>query len=44
MPLDQVIERSDLLILSTPHQAYKDLDVDVPVVDVWGTLGNGTVL
>jgi UDP-N-acetyl-D-mannosaminuronic acid dehydrogenase len=44
LPLDQVIERSDLLILSTPHSAYRDLNVDVPVVDVWGALGNGTAL
>jgi UDP-N-acetyl-D-mannosaminuronic acid dehydrogenase len=44
LPLDQVVERSELLILSTPHQAYKSLDVDVPVIDIWGMLGNGTVV
>ena len=43
-PLEEVLEHSDLLILSTPHSVYKELDVDVPIVDVWGTLGNGTVL
>ena len=38
-PLDEVIERSDLLILSTPHRVYQELQVDVPLIDIWGTLG-----
>jgi UDP-N-acetyl-D-mannosaminuronic acid dehydrogenase len=43
-PLEEVVERSDLLILSTPHREYQGLQVDVPLIDIWGTLGNGTVL
>jgi UDP-N-acetyl-D-mannosaminuronic acid dehydrogenase len=40
LPIDQVIERSDLLILCTPHAAYRDLDMrGKPVVDVWGFWG-----
>ena len=36
-PLDEVIARSDLLILCTPHDAYKAVDLkDKPLVDVWG--------
>ncbi|HET6843655.1 MAG TPA: UDP-glucose/GDP-mannose dehydrogenase family protein [Candidatus Angelobacter sp.] len=36
-PLDEVIERSDLLILATPHSAYKGLDLrGKAVFDVWG--------
>jgi UDP-N-acetyl-D-mannosaminuronic acid dehydrogenase len=42
--LEEVIEQSDLLILSTPHQAYQGLRTEKPLIDVWGTLGNGTVL
>jgi UDP-N-acetyl-D-mannosaminuronic acid dehydrogenase len=42
LPLSEVIERSDLLIIAAPHDAYRDLeDVDVPVVDVWNLLGRG---
>ena len=33
--------KSDLLVIATPHRQYADLDVDVPVVDVWNLLGNG---
>jgi UDP-N-acetyl-D-mannosaminuronic acid dehydrogenase len=41
LPLDEVIERSDLLILSTPHRIYKSADLrSKPVVDVWGFLPN----
>ena len=39
MSLDEVIERSDLLILAAPHRIYKSADLKgKPVVDVWGLL------
>jgi len=39
LPLDEVIERSDILIVCTPHRCYKDVDLKgKPVVDVWGLL------
>jgi UDP-N-acetyl-D-mannosaminuronic acid dehydrogenase len=45
LPLDQVVERSDLLILCTPHSAYADADLKgKPVVDVWGFLKNANVV
>ncbi len=38
-PLDEVIDRSDILILCTPHAAYRDADLKgKPVLDVWGHL------
>jgi UDP-N-acetyl-D-mannosaminuronic acid dehydrogenase len=44
LPLEEVIERSDLLILCVPHAAYKDLNTPgTPVVDVWGFIGDGSV-
>jgi UDP-N-acetyl-D-mannosaminuronic acid dehydrogenase len=45
LPLDQVVERSDMLILCTPHSAYADADLKgKPVVDVWGFLKNANVV
>ena len=45
LPLDEVIARSDLLILCTPHRCYKDADLKgKPVVDVWGLLENANVV
>jgi UDP-N-acetyl-D-mannosaminuronic acid dehydrogenase len=36
MPLDQVLQQADILILATPHREYKDLITDKPLVDMWG--------
>ena len=45
LPLDEVIARSDLLILCTPHRCYKNADLKgKPVVDVWGFLENANVV
>jgi UDP-N-acetyl-D-mannosaminuronic acid dehydrogenase len=40
--LDEVLEKSDILILGAPHKAYRGLQVGGrDVVDVWGALGEG---
>jgi UDP-N-acetyl-D-mannosaminuronic acid dehydrogenase len=45
LPLDQVVERSDILILCTPHSVYADADLkEKPVVDVWGFLTHANVV
>src|SRR5690348_1272601 len=43
-PLEDVLAESDLLVIATPHKKYADLNVDVPVVDVWNLLGNGELV
>ena len=40
-PLDEVLERSDVLIVGAPHRSYAGIKPRVPVVDVWDLLGNG---
>jgi UDP-N-acetyl-D-mannosaminuronic acid dehydrogenase len=45
LPLDEVIARSDILIVCTPHRCYKDTDLKgKPVVDVWGLLEDANVI
>jgi UDP-N-acetyl-D-mannosaminuronic acid dehydrogenase len=45
LPLDEVIARSDILILCTPHRSYKGADLKgKPVVDVWGLLENANLI
>jgi UDP-N-acetyl-D-mannosaminuronic acid dehydrogenase len=45
LPLDEVIARSDLLILCTPHQCYKSVDLkNKPVADVWGFFEKANVV
>jgi len=42
LPLDEVLERSEVLILGAPHGQYRSLRVgSKDVVDVWGVLGGG---
>lgn len=42
VPLDQVLERSDILIVATPHRAYRDIDISGRiVVDVWNFFERG---
>ena len=38
----QVLEESDLLIISAPHLRYKTLVSDKPIVDIWNLRGNGS--
>jgi UDP-N-acetyl-D-mannosaminuronic acid dehydrogenase len=44
LPQEEVIARSDLLIIATPHQQYRDLVTDKPVADIWNLLGAGAQL
>lgn len=45
LPLDQVVARSDILILCTPHHAYRNEPLGgKPVVDVWGHLTQANVI
>lgn len=39
--LDEVAERSDLLIIATPHKGYRDLRTEKPIVDVYHRFGRG---
>ena len=36
--LDGVIKYSDLIIIGTPHDSFKNLVFDCPVIDMWGSV------
>ena len=40
-PLEEVLDRADVLVIAAPHTEYRGLRVDKPVVDLWNLLGNG---
>jgi UDP-N-acetyl-D-mannosaminuronic acid dehydrogenase len=45
LPAEQVIERSDVLILCAPHECYRGMDLKgKPVVDIWGLLDDAHVI
>ena len=42
--LDEVLDRSDLLIVGVPHSSYRSIDMsNKPVVDLWGLYGGSII-
>lgn len=46
LPVQDVVDASDLLILGAPHADYRSLEIpdSKPVIDVWNFFGKGTSL
>jgi len=46
LPLAEVLERADLLIIGAPHRAYRGIGPtgDRPVIDIWNLFGKGASL
>jgi UDP-N-acetyl-D-mannosaminuronic acid dehydrogenase len=43
-PLEQVLDRADLIVIGAPHRGYADIPIAQPVVDIWNLRGNGVVV
>jgi UDP-N-acetyl-D-mannosaminuronic acid dehydrogenase len=43
-PVQYVLAQSDIVIIAAPHEEYRSLDIDVPVVDIWNHRGTGTAV
>jgi UDP-N-acetyl-D-mannosaminuronic acid dehydrogenase len=41
VPLEQLLAESDLVVIGTPHAAYKDVRTEVPVIDIWNLHDGG---
>jgi UDP-N-acetyl-D-mannosaminuronic acid dehydrogenase len=39
--LDTVLASADLLVIGAPHEMYRELEVSVPVVDIWDLRSDG---
>ena len=44
LPLEEVLEKCDVLVIGAPHPEYRSVKTDKPVVDVWNLLGNGSLV
>jgi UDP-N-acetyl-D-mannosaminuronic acid dehydrogenase len=44
VPLERVLAECDVLVLGAPHQVYRGLETDLPVVDVWNLRGRGSAV
>lgn len=42
--LENVLIKSDLIIIGTPHAQYKNLDFRQPVIDLWNLGGKGVLI
>lgn len=42
VPMERILQEADVIVIGTPHNAYRDLQTERPVVDVWGVV-KGTV-
>jgi UDP-N-acetyl-D-mannosaminuronic acid dehydrogenase len=40
----EVLKRSDLIIIGAPHECFKNLKFNSPVIDVWDFLGKGNLI
>jgi UDP-N-acetyl-D-mannosaminuronic acid dehydrogenase len=44
LPLQEAVDRADLVIIGAPHRIYADLALDKPVVDIWNLRGGGVLV
>jgi UDP-N-acetyl-D-mannosaminuronic acid dehydrogenase len=41
---EKLILESDLLIIGAPHDRYRTLETDKPIIDIWNILGKGVLI
>lgn len=41
---NEVLEKSDLLVIGAPHDFYREIRTNKPLIDIWGMLGNGVLV
>jgi UDP-N-acetyl-D-mannosaminuronic acid dehydrogenase len=44
LSVEEVVGRSDLLVIAAPHADYRTMTLTPPVIDIWGCRGEGTVI
>jgi UDP-N-acetyl-D-mannosaminuronic acid dehydrogenase len=42
--LENVLSKSDLIIIGTPHTEYKNINFKQPVIDIWNVTGKGVLI
>jgi UDP-N-acetyl-D-mannosaminuronic acid dehydrogenase len=44
IPVEELLRKSDLVVIAAPHQIFKQLSIATPVVDIWNLLEFGTMV
>lgn len=42
--IDEIIRKSDVLVIGSPHSVYKDIATDKPIIDIWGIRNKGVLI
>lgn len=42
--LDIVLQSSDILVIGAPHDLYRTMDINKPVIDIWGIRNHGVLI
>lgn len=42
--MEEIIRDSDILVLAAPHNSYKQIVTEKPIIDIWNLLGNGNLI
>ena len=40
----ELLNKASIIVVGAPHKIYKDLDISVPVIDVWNLRGDGVLI
>lgn len=41
LPLPLVLDQADVLVIGSPHEMYREIATDKPVIDIWNLRGKG---
>jgi len=41
---EELIQRSDIIVIGAPHLNFKELKTSKPIIDIWNLLGNGNLI
>jgi UDP-N-acetyl-D-mannosaminuronic acid dehydrogenase len=44
VPFERVLAEADVLIIAAPHERYRALPAEIPVIDIWGLTGRGVLV
>src|SRR5215472_7418461 len=44
VPMAEVLDRADVVVIGAPHPEYRDLVTEKPVADIWGITGRGVLV
>lgn len=42
--LEKILTDCDILVLAAPHNSYKHIATEKPIIDIWNLLGNGNLI